>query len=233
MRAATIQSTTTVASSAGVNQIQPNFAADEERQPERDGQKEASQPLVEVLLQEEGALAAERAALDALRSDGAVEGDGEGPPAPLAREISGLDSREIRGRHAVAGSTGARAPFPSGRKTRRDGQVGGEELADQHEHERDVKETGRRLVRPHVRGLPDEPRQRERPHDAPRHAEEEEESVALERQQGAEAVAGVKRDRRAEKQRCARRRERRRGWPRAPGAGTAATATPGTSGRGS
>src|SRR5512138_2035994 len=79
-----------------------------------------------------------------------------------------------------------------------DRQIGGEQLADQHEDERDVEKAGGGLVGPHVRRLPDEVRERQGPDDSPEHAEEKEERLLLEGKESPQpfaASAGGDRDR--------------------------------------
>src|SRR5262249_24357251 len=72
---------------------------------------------------------------------------------------------------------------PLRREPGRDREVGREQLTDQHEEERDVEKSGGRVIRFHVGRLPDEVGKGERTHDSPQNAKQEEQSVALERDQ--------------------------------------------------
>ena len=84
-----------------MNQIHPNFQPTKRAAASEIGHERAAEPLVEVLLKEEGPLAAEGAALDPLGSDGPLEGNGIGASAFPARELSRLRSREFARGQAV------------------------------------------------------------------------------------------------------------------------------------
>ena len=74
---------------------------DEERDPERDGHDQAAEALVEVLLQEEGVVAAEGAPFEPFGADGPVEARRVGLPALRARELAGLGLAVLARREAV------------------------------------------------------------------------------------------------------------------------------------
>src|SRR5215813_2700266 len=95
------------------------------------------------------------------------------------------------------------------RKSGCDRQIRRQQLSDQHEDQRHVEKPRRRLVRLHVRGLPDEIGKSERAQNSPGHAEEKEEGVPLQRQKRREPVAArIGHDRGGEKKSAQEGQER-------------------------
>lgn len=76
------------------------FPADRERQGERDRKKQAAEALIEVFLQEEGTVSAERAAFDRARRRDALEARRVTLAALLTSEIAGRGRRMVLRRQA-------------------------------------------------------------------------------------------------------------------------------------